>query len=101
MKFFLGTGKSPFSDKTTKNLWIKQSPISYAENVTTPTLILSCTKDERVPITQSYNYFRVLQDNGIESKFIVFPIGGHNPADPVRNRERYRLWLDWLDKYLK
>jgi len=94
-------GESPYKDSTSKENWIRQSPITYAQNVKTPTLLLSDTKDERVPISQSYKFFRALQDNGTESKFIVFPVGGHNPSDPVRSKERDRYWLEWLDKYLK
>lgn len=100
-RFEQGKGKSPFTDKKVKENWIKNSPITYAENVKTPTLILSNTGDERVPISQSYTYFRVLQDNGTESKFIAFPIAGHSPTDPIRVREMNRYILDWLDKYLK
>jgi len=102
-KFEYGKGKSPFSasDKSMKDNWIKNSPITYAENVRTPTLILSNTGDERVPISQNYKYFRILQDIGTESKFIVFPIAGHIPTDPIRTKEMNRYILDWLDKYLK
>jgi len=100
-RFEQGKGKSPFADKKVKENWIKNSPITYAENVKTPTLILSNIGDERAPISESYSYFRVLQDNGIESKFIAFPISGHVPTDPIRVREMNRFILDWLDKYLK
>ena len=100
-RFEFGKGKSPFTDKKVKENWIKNSPITYAENVKTPTLIISNTGDERVPISQSYTYFRVLQDNGVESNFIAFPITGHIPTDPIRTKEMNRYILDWLDKYLK
>ena len=100
-RFEVGKGISPFTDKKVKVNWIKNSPITYVENVKTPTLILSNTGDERVTISQSYTYFRALQDNGIESKFIAFPITGHIPTDPIRTKEMNRYILDWLDKYLK
>jgi len=100
-RFEQGKGKSPFTNKKVKENWVKNSPITYAENVKTPTLILSNTGDERVPISQSYTYFRVLQDNGTESKFIAFPIAGHTPTDPTRTKEMNRFILEWLDKYLK
>jgi len=102
-KFELGGGKSPYSvtDKSTKQNWLKQSPVTYAENVRTPTLLLSNAGDVIVPVSQPYNYFRILQDIGTESKFIVFPIGGHIPTDPIRNKEMHRFILEWLDKYLR
>jgi dipeptidyl aminopeptidase/acylaminoacyl peptidase len=96
-RFEVGKGISPFTDKKVKENWIKNSPITYAENVKTPTLILSNTGDERVPISQSYTYFRVLQDNGTESKFIAFPITGHIPTDPIRIKEMNRyIWIGWI-----
>lgn len=100
-RFEVGKGISPFTDKKVKENWVKNSPITYVENVKTPTLILSNTGDERVPISQSYTYFRALQENGIESKFIAFPISGHFPTDPIRTKEMNKFILDWLDKYLK
>ncbi len=100
-RFEVGKGISPFTDKKVKENWIKNSPITYAENVKTPTLILSNIGDERVPISQSYTYFRALQDNHIESKFMAFPITGHSPTDPTRIKEMNRFILEWLDKYMK
>jgi dipeptidyl aminopeptidase/acylaminoacyl peptidase len=99
-QFEYGKGKSPFTDKKVKENWIKNSPITYSEQVKTPTLILSNIGDERVPISQSYTYFRVLQDIGTESKFIAFPIPGHFPSDPLRQKEVNRYILEWLDSYL-
>ncbi len=100
-RFEVGKGISPFTNKKVKENWLKNSPITYVENVKIPTLILSNIGDERVPISQSYTYFRALQDNGVESKFIAFPITGHIPTDPIRIKEMNRYILDWLDKYLK
>ena len=99
-QFEYGKGISPFTDRKVKENWIKNSPITYAEQVKTPTLILSNIGDERVPISQSYTYFRVLQDIGTESKFIAFPVPGHFPSDPLRQKEVHRHILEWLDAYL-
>ena len=56
--------------------------------------------DPRVPITQSYKLFYALKDNGVTTKFIAWPVAAHNASDPVRQRERNRFWLDWMDTYL-
>jgi dipeptidyl aminopeptidase/acylaminoacyl peptidase len=77
-----------------------QSPITYASKIRTPTLILSDTGDERVPITQSYELYHALRDNGVPTKFIAYPTSGHHPKDPVRYRDIYRRWIEWLDQYL-
>ena len=79
----------------------EQSPLTYAAAIKAPTLILCDTGDARVPITQSYQMFRALRDNGVTTKFVAIPVAGHFPADPVRAADVYRRWIDWLAEYLK
>ncbi len=81
--------------------YIAQSPIASAAQIRTPTLIFSDTGDARVPITESYQLYHALKDNGVPVKFVAYPVPGHFPGDPVRLRDVYRRWLDWLDQYLK
>jgi dipeptidyl aminopeptidase/acylaminoacyl peptidase len=77
-----------------------QSPISYAAQMKTPTLIMSNTGDYRVPITQSFKLYHALKDNGVPTKFIAYPMAGHNANDPVRARDVQRRWIGWLEQYL-
>jgi dipeptidyl aminopeptidase/acylaminoacyl peptidase len=93
-------GGSPYTGDRMKQ-YVAQSPIAYAWNVTTPTLILSDTGDVRVPITQSYEMFRALKDHGVTVQFWAYPVSGHSPGDPVRAMDVDRRWIDWLVKYLK
>jgi dipeptidyl aminopeptidase/acylaminoacyl peptidase len=92
-------GKSPYVGDAWKE-YRDQSPITYAAKARTPTLILSTTGDTRVPITQSYRLYHALKDNGVETKFVAFPVGGHFPGDPVRARSVYRHWMEWLETHL-
>jgi dipeptidyl aminopeptidase/acylaminoacyl peptidase len=80
--------------------YLEQSPITYANKIKAPTLILSDTGDYRVPITQSYELYHALKDNGVPTKFFAYPVGGHSPADPVRQRDVDRRWVGWLKEYL-
>ncbi len=81
--------------------YVAQSPITYAAQIKTPTLILSDTGDARVPITQSYQLYHALKDNGVVVKFVAYPVPGHFPGDPVRTIDVFTRWLAWLDQYLK
>jgi dipeptidyl aminopeptidase/acylaminoacyl peptidase len=54
-----------------------------------------------VPITQSYQLYHALKDNGVTVRFVAYPVAGHFPYDPVRYQDVYRRWLGWLDQYLK
>ncbi|QKG52539.1 alpha/beta hydrolase family protein [Hymenobacter sp. BRD67] len=94
-------GESPWLSELNAQNYRDQSPISMAGHIRTPTLILANTADPRVPITQSYKLFHALQDNGVTTKFIAWPVAAHNASDPVRQRERNRFWLDWMDTYLQ
>src|SRR3989442_4817050 len=78
-----------------------QSPISYVAAMKTPTLILSDVRDARVTVSQSYELYHALRDNGVPVEFVAYPVDGHFPGDPVRTTDVYRRWLEWLDQYLK
>ncbi len=93
-------GGSPWTGKRMQQ-YRAQSPISYAWNVDTPTLILSDTGDARVPITQSYEMFHALKDHGVPVQFFAYPVAGHFPSDPVRAMDVDRRWIDWLVRYLR
>jgi len=81
--------------------YVAQSPITYAGQIRTPTLILGDTGDARATINQAYELYHALKDNGVPVKFVAYPVAGHSPDDPVRHQDLYRRWLDWLDQYLK
>jgi dipeptidyl aminopeptidase/acylaminoacyl peptidase len=91
---------SPFVGDNLKD-YRAQSPITYAANMKTPTLILHDTGDARVTITQSYQLFHALKDNGVPVKFFAYPVAGHSPGDPVRQMDVYKRWADWMDQHLK
>jgi dipeptidyl aminopeptidase/acylaminoacyl peptidase len=83
-----------------EKLYREQSPITCATNARTPTLILCTTGDARVPPTQSYRLYHALKDRGVPVSMVAYPVPGHFPGDPIRSRDVYRRWAEWLDKYL-
>ena len=93
-----GLGGSPWLNDNAENYW-RQSPMAYAHQIRTPTLILSTTGDERVTVSQSYKLYHALKDNGVEVRFVAYPVGGHFPPDPVHQRDVYRRWIDWIAEH--
>ncbi len=91
---------SPYSKDHAK-AFLEQSPISYASQIKTPTLIMCDTGDFRVPITQAYELYHAIKDNGVPVKFFAYPVGGHFPNDPVRQMDVYRRWADWVMDHLQ
>jgi dipeptidyl aminopeptidase/acylaminoacyl peptidase len=92
-------GGSPWTDSKRLQAYIEQSPITYASKMRTPTLVMSNTQDFRVTPTQSFKLYHALKDNGVPTKFIAYPIYGHNAADPVRQRDVQRRWIEWIEQY--
>jgi dipeptidyl aminopeptidase/acylaminoacyl peptidase len=91
----LGLGGSPWINDNAEN-YRRQSPITYAHQIKTPTLILSNTYDERVTVSQSYKLFHNLKDNGVETQFIAYPLKGHFPGDPVNQMDVMERWVGWI-----
>lgn len=94
-------GGSPWTDPKRMQAYIDQSPIAYAARIRTPTLIMTNTQDYRVPPTQSYQLYHALRDNGVPTKFVAYPIYGHNATDPVRQRDVQRRWIGWIEQYFQ
>jgi dipeptidyl aminopeptidase/acylaminoacyl peptidase len=91
---------SPFVGNNLSDYW-EQSPITYANKIKTPMLILHNTGDVRVTITDSYLLFHALKDNGIPVRFFAYPIAGHFPSDPAHVMDVYRRWAEWMAEELK
>ncbi len=95
-----GLDGSPWLNDNAMNYW-RQSPMAYAHQIRTPTLILSATGDERVTVSQSYKLYHALKDNGVEVKFVVYPVSGHFPPDPVHRRDVRRRWVEWIARHFE
>ena len=91
---------SPYTGDNLKSAQ-EQSPLKNFSKIRTPTLILSKSADSRVSITGSYKLFNALRDNGVKTQFIVYPGPGHLVTDPVRSKDVYDRWLNWLAHYLQ
>jgi dipeptidyl aminopeptidase/acylaminoacyl peptidase len=79
------------------------SPLKYARNVRTPTLILHSDMDFRVPIEQDEQWFRALQHYGVPSELVFFPRENHNltrTGEPKHLVESLNWQLYWFDRYL-
>jgi len=73
--------------------------VTYAKNVTAPLLLLSDTGDNRDPIATTYEFFQALRDDGKDVTFVAWPVAGHFPRDPVRTRDGYEHWVDFIARH--
>ena len=84
------------------SLW-ESSPIAYADEIKTPTLVLHSELDFRVPIGQGEEMYRALVREGVPSLFVRFPDEGHGlpgSGQPLHRLERLQWIVRWFAKYL-
>ena len=85
------------------DLYWERSPLKYARNVKTPTLILHSDNDFRVPIEQGEQWFRALRHFGVTTEIVMFPRENHNltrTGEPKHLVESLNWQLYWFDRFL-
>jgi dipeptidyl aminopeptidase/acylaminoacyl peptidase len=97
---FLGQVNEPVSPLTHSDLYRRYSPITYACNVTTPTLIVHGQKDLCVPLNQAYAFYRALQEQHVPVELVTYPREGHGPSEHHHVRDYMQSVLRWFERYL-
>ena len=83
-------------------LWLKVSyPFFHADRIRTPTLFLGGDKDFNVPVAGGEQMYQALRTLGVPAQLIVYPGEYHVLTRPSFLLDRFRRYLDWMDKYLK
>lgn len=77
-----------------------RSPVRFAGNVTTPTLIVHGESDVRVSVTQGQEYYRALQVCGVPVTFVRYPREGHSFQEYHHHIDVMRRIEDWLTKHI-
>jgi len=93
-------GGSPWTARDYQ-IWRAQSPITHAQSVKAPTLIMGDVGDPNVPLVNSYEWYHVLRDNGVQVEFYAYPADTHFPGDIVRTTDVFRRWVDWMTTHLR
>lgn len=81
-------------------VYAKTSPITTIKQARTPTLIQLGSNDKRVPVPNSFELYRELQDQGVESRLVPRTGYGHGINKPKSLRALQLSNLDWFDHYI-
>ncbi len=81
--------------------WVKLSPFSKVEAITTPTLWMGGALDWNVPIINSEQMYIAMKRLGRETQLVVYPDEHHGIRRPTFEKDRLERWLAWFDNYLK
>ena len=88
---------TPWSDP---EIYAKTSPITTIKQAKTPTLIQQGSNDKRVPVPDSFELYRGLQDQGVTSRLILYTGFGHGVSKPKSQRALLQANLDWFSHYI-
>ena len=81
-------------------VYAKTSPMTNIKKAKTPTLIQTGSNDKRVPPPDSFELYRGLQDQHVESRLITYTGYGHGITKPKSNRAVMQANLDWFNHYI-
>jgi dipeptidyl aminopeptidase/acylaminoacyl peptidase len=82
------------------NDYHKWDPAASADKFATPELIVHGERDYRIPVSQAYLMFTLLQRKGVASKMVIFPDENHWVLKPANSRLWYATMIDWFHHYL-
>lgn len=88
--------KRPWEDFTE---YAQRSPLTYAPNVNTPTLVMTGEADLRTPMSQSEEYYRALKMLKKETLLIRMPDEYHGWRRPSHRLAQQLYLRAWFDKY--
>jgi len=81
-------------------IYARTSPITNIKKAKTPTLIQTGSADKRVPPPDSFELYRGLQDQHVDSRLILYAGFCHPITKPKSNRAVLQANLDWFNHYL-
>jgi dipeptidyl aminopeptidase/acylaminoacyl peptidase len=88
-------------DTAARDRMIRQSPLTYAGNVKTPTLFVHGEVDQRVPYEEGEQMYFALKRRGVPAKMIRYADQPHGIAGHWNNVHRALNELAWWNQYLK
>ncbi|MFD6951573.1 peptidase S9 [Nocardiopsis sp. TSRI0078] len=83
--------------------WAEESPLTYADQIGIPFLIIHSEEDWRCPLEQAQRLFVALKRRGHETEMLLFPGEGHELSRsglPSHRVARFEAILDWWQRHL-
>jgi dipeptidyl aminopeptidase/acylaminoacyl peptidase len=83
--------------------WTAQNPLSFADQISLPMLIIHSEHDWRCPLEQAQRLFVALKLRGVPAEMLLFPGEGHEltrSGRPSHRVARFDAVLDWWARNL-
>jgi dipeptidyl aminopeptidase/acylaminoacyl peptidase len=85
---------------TQPEVYRAHSALTFADGITTPTLVEHGEQDLCVPVNQAYAFHRALLERDVPTELVVYPREGHGFQEREHIRDADERMLRWLEKYL-
>jgi dipeptidyl aminopeptidase/acylaminoacyl peptidase len=92
-----------FADSLYVGDFARQSPLTYADQISVPMLIIHSEQDWRCPLEQAQRLFVALKRRGAAVELLLFPGEGHElsrSGRPSHRVQRFDAILDWFARHL-
>jgi dipeptidyl aminopeptidase/acylaminoacyl peptidase len=107
MTYYVNTDITPFTRQylhatpwDDPEIYEQTSPITTIKQAKSPTLIQQGSNDKRVPVPDSFELYRGLQDQGVPARLILYTGFGHGVNKPKSQGALLQSNLDWFDLYI-
>jgi dipeptidyl aminopeptidase/acylaminoacyl peptidase len=79
----------------------KHSAMTFLQNCKTPSLVLHGEADERVPVSQGWEFYNGLKMLGVPAEMVAYPREHHSFRERAHQVDLLSRVLAWYDKYLQ
>jgi dipeptidyl aminopeptidase/acylaminoacyl peptidase len=82
-------------------VYVDRSALFHVGNVKTPSLVVHGDKDERVPVSQGWEFYNALRAAGVPTDLLILPRQPHGIREPKLLRTCQERFLAWTEKYTR
>ena len=80
---------------------LQRSPLMYAGNVKTPTMLMTGQRDLRTPMPESEQFYQALKLLKVPTAMVRLTDGWHSRSNPPTNFIRVQLYLrNWFERHM-
>ncbi|KAL8761988.1 MAG: hypothetical protein Q9184_001935 [Pyrenodesmia sp. 2 TL-2023] len=83
-----------------EEMWERWNPARFSGNWSTPMLVIHNELDYRLPISEGLAMFNVLQERGIQSRFLTFNDENHWVLKEENSLVWHTVVLNWINKFV-
>lgn len=88
----------PWEDPT---VYVERSALFHAGNVKTPSLVVHGDRDERVPVSQGWEFYNALKAVGVATELLILPRQTHGIREPKLLRTCHERFLQWTEAHTR